>query len=89
MRSREAGVLLANSNIIVSPQLMPQELRKDVRNPRGIRLGSQELTRLGMEEQEMAIAAGFIADVLNEKADPEEVAHEVVNFRMQFPEPQF
>ena len=89
MRSREAGSRLADANIIVSPQLMPSEPRKDVRNPRGIRLGTQELTRLGMKEPEMAITAGFIADVLVQGKDPARVAADVVEFRKAFAGPLF
>lgn len=89
MRSREAGALLADANVIVSPQLMPREARKDVRNPRGIRLGTQELTRLGMKEPEMAVAADFIADVLVERKEPATVAPKVAEFRKQFPGPLF
>ncbi|MCH6550882.1 MAG: serine hydroxymethyltransferase [Planctomycetes bacterium] len=78
MRSKEAGALLADANIITSPQLMPIEDRKDVRNPRGIRIGTQELTRLGMKEKEMQVAADFIADVLIDKKAPSEIAPQVI-----------
>lgn len=89
MRSREACALLADANIITSPQLMPIESRKDVRNPRGIRVGTQELTRLGMKEEEMQVAADFIADVLIDKKAPSEIAPQVADFRAQFPGPLF
>jgi glycine hydroxymethyltransferase len=89
MRSKEAGALLADANIITSPQLMPSEARKAVRNPRGIRIGTQELTRLGMKEKEMQVAADFIADVLIDKKAPSEIAPQVTDFRVQFPGPLF
>ena len=89
LRSREVSARLADANIIVSPQLMPSEPRKDVRNPRGIRLGTQELTRLGMKEPEMAIAAGFIADVVVRGKDPAIVASDVSQFRKRFAGPLF
>ena len=89
MRSKEAGALLADANIITSPQLMPIEDRKDVRNPRGIRIGTQELTRLGMKEEEMQVAADFIADVLIDNKAPSEIAPRVTDFRVQFQEPLF
>ena len=89
MRSRETGALLADANIIVSPQLMPGEARRDVRNPRGIRLGTQELTRLGMKEPEMRIAAGLIADIVVERKHPGAVAERVAELRKQFAGPLF
>ena len=89
MRSREAGALLAEANIITSPQLMPTEPRSDVRNPRGIRIGTQELTRLGMKQEQMKLAAGFIADILVDKKNPQDIAHQVVELRREFPEPLF
>lgn len=86
IKAFDAGNMLADANIITSPQLLPTEPPENVRNPRGIRFGTQEVTRWGMREAEMGKAADFIADVLLKKADPCEVGKEVAEFRGRFQE---
>lgn len=44
---------LCDEGIITNMNLLPGEPRKNARNPRGIRLGVQEMTRFGMGEAEM------------------------------------
>ena len=83
------GRKLADANIVTSPQLLPSEPRGNVRNPKGIRLGTQELTRLGMKEAEMDTIAGFMADVMVEGKDPFTVAKSVAAFRESYLEPIF
>ena len=85
----EIGRKLADANIITSPQLLPNEPREHVRNPKGIRLGTQELTRLGMKEPEMDKVAGFMAAVMVENQNPWEVASQVAEFRSAFDGPYF
>jgi glycine hydroxymethyltransferase len=85
----EIGRKLADANIITSPQLLPSEPRGNVRNPKGIRLGTQELTRLGMKETDMETVAGFMADVMVRSRSPLEVASEVSEFRARFEGPYF
>ena len=48
----------------------------------GLRIGTIEATRLGMNEKDMETIAGFIARVLVEKENPEEVGKDVVGFRL-------
>jgi glycine hydroxymethyltransferase len=45
-------------------------------------MGTIEVTRLGLREADMATIAEFISRVLVENEPPEEVAKEVVDFRM-------
>jgi len=47
-------------------------------------MGSIEVTRLGMDEQDMDSIAGFIACVLVDQAAPEDVLEDVIDFRMPF-----
>ena len=85
----EVGRKLADANIITSPQLLPSEPRENVRNPKGIRLGTQELTRLGMKEAEMEIVARLMAGVIVHDRNPFDVAEEVAEFRSKFEGPYF
>ena len=88
-RSREAGRLLEEAYIITSPQLLPWEPKDAVRNPLGIRLGTQEVTRNGMKEKDMATIAGFMAEVIYDHREPREVAARVEQFRRSFTAPMY
>jgi len=52
--------------------------------PSGIRLGSQELTRLGMRESHMAEVADLVARVVVGNEDPAGVARDVSSLRRGF-----
>ncbi len=44
-------------------------------------MGTIEVTRLGMREEEMETIAGFIARILVERVQPEGLAEDVIEFR--------
>ncbi|MEM2282980.1 MAG: serine hydroxymethyltransferase [Candidatus Hadarchaeales archaeon] len=79
-------VLLERANIILNRNLLPWDLRegRHYRNPGGIRMGTAEVTRLGMKEPEMERIAEFIGRVLVRGEEPERVAREVAEFRKDF-----
>jgi glycine/serine hydroxymethyltransferase len=52
--------------------------------PGGLRLGTIEVTRLGMGPEEMETIADFMAAVLVERREPEEMGRQVVDFRRPF-----
>lgn len=72
---------LAAANIITNKNLIPADRPEDWDRPGGIRLGTIEITRLGMGEAEMDTIADFIARILVEQAAPEAVRDEVIAFR--------
>ncbi len=78
--------LLEKANIIVNKNLLPYDPPTAIKDPSGLRLGVQEMTRFGMKEGEMEVIAEFFKKVLIEKRDPEEVKKEVIEFRKQFTE---
>jgi glycine hydroxymethyltransferase len=80
----EVAQQLARANIITNKNLIPADRSEDWDRPGGLRMGTIELTRLGMHEAEMEIIADFIARVLVERADPEVVRDEVVAFRQAY-----
>jgi len=53
-------------------------------HPGGIRLGTSELTRLGMRETEMVEVAEFIKRVIIDKENPEKVKKDVIKFRKDY-----
>src|SRR5947209_10878815 len=77
----EVAQRLARANIITNKNLIPSDKPQDWNHPGGLRIGTTEITRLGMKEQEMETIADFMARLLVEQVAPEEVVHDVVAFR--------
>jgi glycine hydroxymethyltransferase len=77
----EVALRLARANIITNKNLIPSDKAQDWNHPSGLRIGTTEITRLGMKEQEMKTIADFIARVLVNQESPEKVASDVVAFR--------
>jgi len=73
---------LESANIILNKNLLPWD--SDPVRPCGIRIGSQELTRLGMKEKEMAEVAELVARVVVKGQAPEKVKPDVIDFKRQF-----
>jgi len=78
---------LEKANIITSKQMLPWD--KDVESPSGIRIGTQEITRLGMKEKEMDRVAEFISRVVMEKEDPEQVRLDVLALKKKYNRVQY
>lgn len=77
---------LEDANIILNRNLLPWDPRegRHYKNPGGIRLGTSEVTRLGMKESEMKQIAEFIRRIVIDNEDPKKVAAEVAEFRKEF-----
>jgi glycine hydroxymethyltransferase len=58
-------------------------------NPSGLRLGSQEMTRLGMKESEMKEVAELIARVVKKKESPASVKESVKELKKNFTTVQY
>jgi glycine hydroxymethyltransferase len=78
-----AALTLKDNRIIVNMNLLPHEPLDRVTNPAGIRLGVQEMTRVGMKEPEMEQIAALFKRCLMEKKF---VGDEVTEFRGRFQE---
>ena len=77
----EVAQRLARANIITNKNLIPSDKAEHWDRPGGLRLGTTEVTRLGMQEAEMEMIADFVTRVLVEQAEPEAIVDEVVAFR--------
>src|SRR5213593_3254607 len=73
---------LEKANIITNKNLLPWDTSSV--KPSGIRLGTQELTRLGMRESEMDQVADLFARVAVKHEPPEKVASDVGAMRTEF-----
>ncbi|RLI84636.1 MAG: serine hydroxymethyltransferase [Archaeoglobales archaeon] len=74
---------LEECGIILNKNLLPWDDVRNVENPSGIRIGVQEVTRLGMGEDEMREIARFIDMALKDK-NPGKVREEVREFKSNF-----
>ena len=82
---------LEKANIIVNRQLVPGDLKakRHYMHPGGIRLGSSEVTRLGMKESDMQQIASLIKNVVIDNKDAKEIASQVLEFRKNFQKTQY
>jgi glycine hydroxymethyltransferase len=85
----KAAELLERANIIVNKNLLPYDPPDAIKNPSGLRLGVQEMTRFGMKEDDMKEIARFMRRVLIDKEDPEKIAKEVTEYRKNYLEVKY
>jgi len=77
---------LKDNNIILNMNLLPFEPLENVANPAGIRLGVQEMTRVGMKGPEMEVIAGLFKKCLGQG---KYVGEEVKEFRRAFQQVEY
>ena len=77
---------LEKAGIILNRNLLPWDIRegRHYKNPGGIRLGTSEVTRLGMKEGEMGEIAEFLKRVVIDGEAPDRVAAAVAEFRRAY-----
>jgi glycine hydroxymethyltransferase len=80
----EVAQRLARANVITNKNLIPTDKPENWDHPGGLRMGTIEVTRLGMGEEDMETIADFIVRILVDKAAPEDVMEDVIEFRMPF-----
>jgi len=83
--------LVEEANIIINRNLLPWDIAqgRHYQNPGGLRLGTSEVTRLGMGKSEMVDIAEFFKDLLIDKKDPKKVKQDVLEFRKGFQENKY
>ncbi|MCD6558887.1 serine hydroxymethyltransferase [Palaeococcus sp. (in: euryarchaeotes)] len=79
-----AAPLLEEAGIILNKNLLPWDPLEKVNTPSGLRIGVQEMTRVGMKEDEMREIAHFMKRVLIDKEDPKKVERDVFYFRRNY-----
>jgi len=78
----QAAFRLAQANIITNKNLIPGDNPEDWDRPSGLRIGTIEVTRLGLKEHDMETIADFINRVLVEQEEVESVRRDVSDFRL-------
>jgi glycine hydroxymethyltransferase len=77
----QVAQLLAHANIITNKNLLPDDAPEDWDRPSGLRIGTIEVTRLGMKEAQMDQIADYIGRLLIDKQPPDSVVEDVIEFR--------
>ncbi|HVL87857.1 MAG TPA: serine hydroxymethyltransferase [Candidatus Thermoplasmatota archaeon] len=77
-----AAEALERGNVITNMNMLPGDEKP--MNPSGLRLGSQELTRIGLRPADMGDVARFVRQVVVDKVAPEKVRADVAEFRKGF-----
>lgn len=83
------GHELAKANIITNKNLIPSDKAEDWDRPSGLRIGTIEVTRLGMKEEDMKKIANLIADILTSAKDIDTAKEEAIHLRKQFTKLQY
>jgi glycine hydroxymethyltransferase len=80
--------VLETANIILNRNLLPYDIAqgRHYQNPGGLRIGTSEITRLGMGKSEMTDIAELIKKLIIDKKDPKKIRDEVIEFRKEFQE---
>jgi glycine hydroxymethyltransferase len=73
----ETANIILNKNILFTKKI-------DIKNPNGIRIGVQEMTRFGMKEKEMREISRFMKRLILDKESPEKIKKEVIELRKSF-----
>jgi glycine hydroxymethyltransferase len=84
-----AAQRLSEANIITNKNLLPSDRAQDWDRPSGLRIGTTEVTRLGMGAAEMEMIADLTAAVLVQGRDPAEVRRQAIDLRAGFQQVQY
>jgi len=79
---RDAAALLEKSGIITNMNMLPGDTK--AMSPSGLRLGTPEITRLGMSNDDMKDIAKFYSRALIRKDDPKLIKNDIKEFKSNF-----
>ena len=83
-KGKEGSKKLEDAGIVTNMNTIPGDT--DPLNPSGLRLGTPELTRIGMKQKEMDEVAKFYERALLKNEDPKKIKADVKDFRKDFQE---
>ena len=78
----EAAGNLSEANLITNKNLIPEDKPEDWDRPSGLRIGTIEITRLGLMEKDMPAIADFFERVLVKREPTATVRRDVEDFRL-------
>ncbi len=77
------------ANIIINKNLLPWDNLEKTANPSGIRIGTQEMTKMGMKETDMKEIAGLMKKIAIDGMSPEKVKKDVIELRKNYQKVQY
>jgi len=83
-KGKEASKKLEEAGIVTNMNTIPGDM--DPLNPSGLRLGTPELTRIGMKKNEMDEIAEFFSQALIKNESPKKIKKDIKEFRKDFQE---
>ena len=83
------ATLLEGANIIVNKNLLPYDPPDAVKDPSGIRTGVQEMTRLGMKEDDFRDIARLFKELIIDRKEPKAIRKKVIELRSGFKEVKY
>jgi len=83
-KGKEASKKLEDAGIVTNMNTIPGDT--DPLNPSGLRLGTPELTRIGMKDKDMEDVAEFYKRVIIKKESPKKIKEDIKEFRKDFQE---
>lgn len=75
---------LEDANIILNKNLLPYDDQSSKEDPSGLRIGFQEVTRRGFEENDIKYLCNLMLDIIKGKRKPLEVKQDILNLRKEF-----
>lgn len=86
-RGQAMSKLLEDANIITNQMPLPWDKGEEICS--GIRLGVQEVTRMGMSEEDIAVVAELIAQILLGRCKPQDLRNRVEKLASTFQEVKY
>jgi glycine hydroxymethyltransferase len=78
----EAAGKLSEANLITNKNLIPEDKPENWDRPSGLRIGTIEITRLGLMEDDMPAIADFFERILVKREPTATVRRDVEDFRL-------
>ncbi len=86
---KEVAEKLERCNIILNKNLIPVDKNKNSQDPSGIRIGTQEITRIGFEKNDIKALAEIMMNILKNNISEEKAKEEVMNLKSGFKQVKF
>jgi len=83
---RKIASSLEEANIILNKNLLPYDNQHNRKDPSGLRIGFQDVTRRGFKKGDIECLCSLILDVVKGKRKPAEVRKDVIKLRQSFKE---
>jgi glycine hydroxymethyltransferase len=81
---RKVAEDLEKAGIIVNKNLLPGDSSKDSQNPSGIRIGTQEITRIGFSKNDVRDLGRLMSLVIKGRSEPEKIREETRSIKSNF-----